>query len=168
MIEKATINDAAELEALINSGYRGEGSKKGWTTEADLLDGIRTDQEDLKGLISKENAQLLKFTNEQGKIIGCVFLEQQDNALYLGMLCVSPNLQGGGVGKKLLYKGLEVAKELSLPKVKMTVISVRTELIDWYKRHGYVDNGERKPFAGDGLFGDPKQKLEFIVMERNV
>ncbi len=165
MISKARIEDAQELVNLINSGYRGEVSRQGWTTEADILSGIRTDENNIKELINKPNAQLLKYVNDDCKIIGCVYLEQQDDVMYLGMLCVSPSLQGGGVGKALLYKGSEVAKELGLKKVKMTVISIRHELIAWYERHGYEKTGEVKPFEGDDLFGEPVEPLEFIVLE---
>ncbi len=166
MIQVSTIENAAELVALINSGYRGEVSKQGWTTEADILGGIRTNEDNIKDLINKPNAQLLKYVNSDGKIIGCVYLEKQEDALYLGMLCVSPALQGGGVGKALLYKGDDVAKVQGVKKVKMTVISVRTELIAWYERHGYYSTGEVKPFEGDGLFGEPLMPLEFIVLEK--
>lgn len=168
MITRATHDDAKELEALINSGYRGEVSKQGWTTEADILGGIRTDENDIIGILNKPNGQMLKYVNDEGKIIGCVLLEEQGDALYLGMLCVSPSLQGGGVGKTLLYKGSEVAMKLGLKKVKMTVISVRHELIAWYERHGFQKTGETKPFEGDGLFGEPVMPLEFVVMEKYV
>jgi ribosomal protein S18 acetylase RimI-like enzyme len=168
VILKATLEDAKELEALINSGYRGEVSKQGWTTEADILGGIRTNEDDIISIINKPNGQLLKYVNDEGKIIGCVLLEEQDDALYLGMLCVSPSLQGGGVGKSLLYKGSEVAEDLGLKKVKMTVISVRHELIAWYERHGFVKTGQTKPFEGDGLFGEPVMPLEFVVMEKKL
>ena len=37
----ASAADAPALVDLINSAYRGESSKAGWTTEADLLGGQR-------------------------------------------------------------------------------------------------------------------------------
>jgi ribosomal protein S18 acetylase RimI-like enzyme len=170
MILNAVIEDAQELEGLINSAYRGDEAKKGWTTEADFIGGIRADKQHVEELIAKSDAQLLKYINEDKKIVGCVFLEKQDGCLYLGMLCVSPTLQGGGVGKKLLYKGEEVAKELGLDKVRMTVFSNRVELIDWYERHGYVKTGETKPFdtGGPGIFGDPKFDLTFLILEKKI
>lgn len=164
----ATENDIKDLNELINSAYRGEGSKKGWTTEADILDGIRTDDESLKNIIHRKNTFLLKYTDDK-KITACVLLEKQGDALYLGMLTVSPELQGKGVGKVLLNSAEEKAKELLCKKIKMTVISVREELIKWYERHGYSDTGKREPFPmEDPKFGLPKQQLEFIVMEKRV
>ncbi len=168
MISAATLQDVPELNILINSAYRGESSKKGWTTEEHLLDGIRTDEGDLSELIKKENATILKYT-ESGKIIGSVYLEKQVDKLYLGMLTVSPELQGGGIGKKLIQAAEDLAKENNIPKISMTVISVRKELIEYYERRGFKNTGETKPFPMDEpKFGLPKQNLAFIVMEKEV
>ena len=168
-ITKAAFNDIPALNNLINCAYRGESSKKGWTTEADLLGGIRTDDESLTALLSKEGSVMLLYKNDEDVITGCVNLQQHDDKVYLGMLTVNPELQGGGVGKILLKASEDYAREIGCSKIYMTVISIRKELIDWYKRHGYKDTGERKPFPmNDPKFGLPKQHLEFIVMEKEV
>ena len=165
MITKATIQDVKALNILVNSAYRGESSKKGWTFEADLLGGIRITEEELTGTIQKTDTTILKYSENQ-KIIACMMLVEKTDKLYLGMLTVSPELQGGGIGKQLLKQAEIIAKEKGLPKIGMTVISARQELIDWYKRHGYTETGEREPFLVGYHFGDPKQFLEFIVMEK--
>ena len=167
-IEIADHNDIPELIALINGAYRGEGSKKGWTTEADLLDGTRTDEKNLGALINDPNGVLLKCLNEEEKIIGCVNLQKHGSKLYLGMLTVSPELQGGGVGKYLLNAAAEHAKNNACSEIYMTVISVRDELIAWYERHGYNKTGEKKPFPVGASFGIQKQPLEMIVLRKNV
>lgn len=168
MISAATLQDVPELNILVNSAYRGESSKKGWTTEEHLLGGIRTDEEDLSELLQKENVTILKYT-ESGKIIGSVYLEKQSDKLYLGMLTVSPELQGGGIGKKLMQAAEDLAKKSNIPKVSMTVISVRKELIEYYERRGYKKTGETKPFPmNDPKFGLPKQHLDFIIMEKEL
>ncbi len=167
MITKATIEDISALNNLVNSAYRGESSKKGWTYEADLLGGIRTTEEELSETIQKPDTTILKYTENQ-QIIACMMLAEKADKLYLGMLTVSPELQGGGVGKQLLKQAEVVAQEKGLTKIGMTVISVRKELIDWYKRHGYVETGECEPFLLDVHFGEPKQHLEFIVMEKRI
>jgi ribosomal protein S18 acetylase RimI-like enzyme len=85
------------------------------------------------------------------------------------MLTVSPELQGGGIGKKLMQAAEDLAKENDIPKISMTVISVRKELIEYYERRGYKNTGETKPFPmNDPKFGLPKQQLEFIVMEKRL
>ena len=168
MITKATLEDVPELNILVNAAYRGDSSKKGWTTEVDLLGGLRIDEDGLRSIIDKPDAVILKYT-ENDKIIGSVLLEKELDYLYLGMLTVWPDLQGGGVGKKLLQAAEDMAKSLNLTKISMTVISVRAELIAWYERNGYKATGETKPFPmNDPKFGLPKQFLEFIVMEKHL
>jgi ribosomal protein S18 acetylase RimI-like enzyme len=111
---------------------------------------------------------ILKYTDAEKGLIGCVNLQQHEGKIYLGMIGVSPALQGGGIGKKLLQASEEYAASVDCSTIYMTVISVRNELIDWYKRHGYIDTGERKPFYEDSVTGKHLQQLEFIVMEKKV
>lgn len=167
MITKAIIEDVKALNTLVNSAYRGESSKKGWTSEADLLGGIRITEEELTNTIQKSDTIILKYTHNK-VIIACMMLVEKTDKLYLGMLTVSPELQGGGIGKQLLKQAEIIAHDKGLSKIGMTVISARQELIDWYKRHGYEDTGEREPFLVNYHLGDPKQHLEFIVMEKEI
>lgn len=168
MITKATLQDIPSLTTLINSAYRGETSKKGWTTEAHLLEGKRTTEEELTEIIQDPKNTFLKYT-ENDQIIGSVLLVEKENQLYLGMLTVSPELQNGGIGKKLLAEGEKHAKTLGLSSIIMTVVSVRAELIAWYKRHGYVETGEREPFPSSDIHINVSDKpLEFIYLEKCV
>jgi ribosomal protein S18 acetylase RimI-like enzyme len=167
MITKATLNDVPALNVLVNSAYRGESSKKGWTTEADLLGGIRIDEERLTKLIEKRGSQILKYTDEQNNILACVNLEKRSDKLYLGMLTVSPELQGKGIGKELLKAAESEAVKLDCTSIYMSVITDRTELMDWYIRHGYVNTGVKNPFPmNDPKFGLPKKELEFVILEK--
>ena len=168
-ITKATIADVAELNALINSAYRGEESKKGWTSEADLIGGIRIDEPMLTEYFNDSNITLLKHTDDDGKITGSVYLEVKDDKLYLGMFSVSPVLQGKGVGRALLLAAEDVARQSGLHTITMTVIRNRKELISWYERRGYTFTGEIQPFHAHGRFGEPKDVIiELIVMEKSV
>ncbi|MEO6611871.1 MAG: GNAT family N-acetyltransferase [Chitinophagaceae bacterium] len=161
--------DIPTLVALINSAYRGEVSKKGWTTEADLLEGdMRTDTAMLTGIISRPDALLLKHTSADGTITGSVFLEKQEKGLYLGMLTVSPLQQGGGIGKELMRAAEMYAREKNCPCIFMNVISIRRELVAWYERQGYKETGETKPVAVESRFGIPTQPLEFAIMQKNM
>ena len=165
-IIQASSKDATELNTLVNSAYRGDTSRQGWTTEADLLDGTRTDAAAIEDIINKPGYSILKYV-EGGKILGCVELHKEEEKLYLGMLAVLPHLQGKGIGKELLNAVEVEAKKQNCNSIFMTVISVRKELVDWYVRHGYINTGERKPFAfNDPRFGQPKQQLEFVVLEK--
>ncbi|MBS1918413.1 MAG: GNAT family N-acetyltransferase [Bacteroidetes bacterium] len=167
-IDVAELSDVPELVQLINSAYRGEISKKGWTTEADLLDGVRTHEKNLTELLNDETAVMLKCTNEEGKIIGSVYLKKHKEKLYLGMLTVMPELQGFGIGKKLLQAAEEYAINNNCTAIFMTVISVRNELIAWYERYGYKNTGKKKPFPEGTEFGIPKQPLEMVFLEKEL
>jgi ribosomal protein S18 acetylase RimI-like enzyme len=167
MITTATLEDVIALEKLINSAYRGETSKQGWTTEANLLQDQRITADELYETINNKENTILKFI-ESDTIIGCVLLADKGNKLYLGMLTVSPELQNSGIGKKLLQKAEEHALSLNLPKIVMTVISIREELIAWYNRHGFMDTGVREPFPLNGTDAVISEPLEFIVLEKKI
>ena len=169
MITTAQLDDVPALALLINSAYRGDSSRKGWTTEANLLDGIRIDEASLVTiLLNKEETILLYTLDESSEIIGCVHLQPNHNKLYLGMLTVSPEHQAKGIGKQLLSASEAYAREYKYPAIFMTVISIREELIEWYQRHGYLKTGERKPFPMDSKFGLPKRLLEFELLEKRI
>jgi predicted N-acetyltransferase YhbS len=159
--------DVAAINQLVNSAYRGESSKKGWTTEADLLDGIRTSESSLSEMVNRNNAVIL-LAEEEGVLLGCVFLEKQAAVLYLGMLTVRPDLQGKGLGAHLMKAAEQRARETGCDHIKMTVITGRKELGAYYQRKGFTDTGERKPFPNDPKFGIPKKPLEFMVMEKRI
>ena len=168
MISKATLADIPALNILINSAYRGESSKKGWTTEADLLEGKRTTKEELIQIIKDPKNTILKFT-EDDKIIGSVLLIEKEHQLYLGMLTVSPELQNSGIGKKMLAEAENHAKTLGLSSIIMTVISVREELIAWYKRRDYTDTGKRESFPESHIHVTVSEEpLEFIFLEKKI
>ncbi len=168
MISIVTATDIPALDKLVNSAYRGDSSKKGWTTEADLLDGLRTNPDSLKKMIDEPGAVILKYSDESGSLLACVYLKVKQNKLYLGMLTVSPELQSKGIGKQLLAAAENYAKEKNCQAITMTVISVRHELIAWYERHGYRATGETEPFPTDPEFGLPKTPIHFIVMEKPI
>ena len=167
-VSKASLADVSELNILVNSAYRGEESKKGWTTEADMISGIRIDEAMLTEYFNNESVAILKYTDENGLITGCVYLEVKGPKLYLGMFSVSPLLQGKGVGRTLLEVAEAYAREFNCYTITMTVISTRKELISWYERRGYSLTGEIQPFHDHGRFGEPKQLIELVVMEKTV
>lgn len=167
-IKEATVGDVPEICRLVNSAYRGETSRKGWTTEADLIDGIRIDEATLLDMLSSKESTILKCLNEQNFIIGCVYLKTEGEHLYLGMLTVSPELQAKGIGKMLLEASEARAFSAGITSILITVISTRSELISWYKRRGYFETGERHPFPSEEKFGKPKQSVEFSVMQKKL
>jgi ribosomal protein S18 acetylase RimI-like enzyme len=166
-ISKADLNDVKELDILINSAYRGDTAKLGWTNESELIQGQRINEIELRRLLSDNSSTILKYISKE-KILGCVLLQQTAQAIYLGMLTVSPTHQSTGIGKNILSATEQFAKEKNYDTIKMTVISVRHELIEFYKRNGYFDTGLREPFPQDEKFGVPNFPLEFIVMSKQI
>jgi GNAT superfamily N-acetyltransferase len=164
----ATAADAPVLVALVNSAYRGDISRTGWTTEADLLDGQRLDVEGLTETIATPDNVIL--LHEQDHVpVACVHLERTGHDCYLGLLTIRPDRQGTGLGRQLLEAAERWAIEhWCSQSMHMTVIVQRTELIAWYERRGYSRTGERRPFPyGDERFGLPRRAdLAFDVLRK--
>ena len=168
-ITTAQPTDIPQLLILVNSAFRGDSARKGWTHESDLLQGaIRTDEATMLDMMNAPNAAFLQYQNEAGNLEGCVYLCPKERGLYLGMLTVDPDLQGAGIGKKLLFAAEKYAQTHHCATIYMTVITVRTELTDWYVRHGYSMTGETEPFLVDMKYGVPTQALEFAILEKKM
>lgn len=164
----ATAGDVDAIVVLVTSAYRGEASRAGWTTEADLLDGNRIDPDVLRADIARDRSRVL-LASQAGELVACAHVAIEDGAGYFGMFAVRPVLQGGGVGKAVLAEAERVARvDWGLPVMRMTVIDVREDLIAWYERRGYRRTGIKKPFpAVDPRFGIPKRDdLRFEVLEK--
>lgn len=162
--------DIPALVALVTSAYRGDASRAGWTTEADLLDGQRIDPQVLAADIARPRSVVL-LAERDGALLACAHVAEEDGAGYFGMFAVRPDLQGGGVGKAMLAHAERIAGEdWGLATMRMTVIDVRGSLIAFYQRRGYVRTGILKPFPyGDERFGIPlRDDLRFEVLEKDL
>jgi ribosomal protein S18 acetylase RimI-like enzyme len=164
----ATEADVTQLVSLINNAYRGDSSRKGWTTEADILGGLRIDAAGVREILQDPSADLHLFQNESGELQACVYLAEKQDHLYLGMLSVNPDSQGSGIGKRILEYADEVAKQKGLKKIRMTVIHLRKELIGWYMRHGYELTGETEPWIDGVHIGERKTDFHFLVLQKNL
>jgi GNAT superfamily N-acetyltransferase len=168
--------EAAAVSALVNSAYRGDSSRAGWTTEAELLGGQRTDPASLQdfiraGEVAGDRVLLVHEAAAAGAsaIDACVQLERRGDEAYLGMLTVRPTLQAGGLGRRLLAAAERwAAAHWGSRAVVMTVITQRLELIAWYERRGYRGTGETAPFPyDDARFGEPRRPdLHFVVLRK--
>lgn len=167
----ATLADVDAVVMLTQSAYRGDASRTGWTTEADLLDGQRTDAREVADLITDPAVRLLLAESDRGLQASCVvecLATQHAGDGYFGMFSVRPEAQGHGIGRMMLAEAERIAREAwHAPAMRMTVIDVRAELIAWYERRGYRRTGEYRPFPyGDARFGIPKRddlRFEWLV-----
>ena len=165
---RATHADIDALVALIESAYRGDTSKQGWTTEADMLGGRRTGPDDVQACIDRARSVIL-IAERDAQLLACAHVADEDGAGYFGMFSVNPALQGGGIGKQVIAEAERVVREeWALPAMRMAVIDIRDELIAFYERRGYHRTGIKKPFPyGDERFGLPKRDvLRFEVLEK--
>lgn len=165
----AVKEDVERIVALVNSAYRGESSRAGWTTEADLLGGQRTDTDEVSSLIAADDSIIL-LCLEGEEIIGSVHLQHGKHVVYMGMLVIKPGLQGQGLGKKLMQAAEDTAiKMWDVSKMLMNVVTLRHELIAFYERRGYRGSGKLKEFPQDARFGIPKVAgLEIELMEKSL
>ncbi|MEV4331312.1 GNAT family N-acetyltransferase [Streptomyces sp. NPDC049597] len=166
----AVADDVPVLVPLIESAYRGESSRTGWTTEADLLHGQRTDPEGVLAVITAPGSRLM-VVERDGEPIACCQLEHRGDAAYFGMFAVRPELQGGGLGRRVIAEAERSARESwGVREMHMTVISLREDLIAWYERRGYRRTGQMSPFPyGDERFGIPQRDdLAFELLVKDL
>ena len=167
---KAELSEAQDIAALINSAYRGESSRAGWTTETDILDGVRTTTVDVANMIKSEDAFILVGALRD-EIVATVCCERQDaygkNIAHLGMIAVKPTLQNKGHGASMIMAAEAIAlREWRVVGFHMAVITLRTSLIEFYERLGYARSGEFKTFPENAPLWQPKVTgltLEYLV-----
>lgn len=166
----AVASDVEQIVALVESAYRGETSKIGWTTESHLLEGQRTDHAAVAADIGRDGSRFLLAENAHG-LVACAHLERRQDAVYFGMFAVRPGFQGNGTGGMVLAEAERLAREdFGAELMEMQVIAQRRDLIAWYERKGYRLTGETRPFPyGDERFGLPQRAdLYFVVLTKPV
>ena len=166
---QAEAADAPALLPLIRRAYRGEESRVGWTTEADLLADGRIEMPELLDKITGSDSLVLVVEGD-GLLVACCELAHRGNGLaYFGLFAVEPTLQAAGIGRQVLNEAERLARQRwSSKTMEMQVIGQRAELISWYERRGYALTGERRPFPyGElGPGGALRDDLYFAVLRK--
>ena len=163
-IDSAVPDDLSALHALVESAYRGESAKAGWTHEADLLHDDRIDRATLAATLADPDVRLL-VARAGHDLVGCAqVMRKSPSHAYFGLFAVDPQRQAAGLGKRILAAAEREAREVfGAAVMEMTVIDLRTELIAYYQRRGYRMTGERRPFPVEI---DPP--LSFVVLEKRL
>ncbi|MBL7665790.1 MAG: GNAT family N-acetyltransferase [Bacteriovoracaceae bacterium] len=159
IFRKATKTDTENLVKLVNSAYRGDSAKAGWTHESDLLEGQRATSSSIQEFLNKKDSVMILALQDKA-FVGCVQVEK-DNAetCYFGMLTVDPQKQAFGIGKKIMQQIEVQAKVWGCKTIRATVIHTRKELIAYYLRQGYTLTGKSYPFKE--FAPDQKQMTDF-------
>lgn len=178
---KATSADIPALDALVRSAYRGESSRQGWTTEADLIEGERIDEAGIQAKMDEPGGAILIAAtpddNPDAPPLACCELALAQpgpggTVAYFGLFAVRPALQARGIGKKVLGEAERYAREvLGARALEMQVVWLRGELVAWYVRRGYaLLPGERRPFPyGHASNGTPlRDDLYFVVLRKEL
>lgn len=162
--------DAGILVDLIRSAYRGEVSRVGWTSEADLVAGDRTSYEQVSAMISEPGSMMLAVDDGQGIVACCQLQDRGNGVTYLGTLAVSPTAQGTGLGRRLITEAeRQAARKFGADRLEMTVLAQQELLVAWYERLGFRRTGETRPFPADERFARPLQDgLYFAVLEKPI
>jgi ribosomal protein S18 acetylase RimI-like enzyme len=132
----------------VQSAYRGEESRQGWTTEADLLEDERIGADGIAAVIADPDRVVLIALDEQDEIIGCCELRRlSPESAYFGMFAIRPARQAAGLGRAMLTEAeTYVRQNWGVGELEMQVIGQRGDLIAWYERRGYTRTGQRRPF----------------------
>lgn len=165
LIRRAGHSDVDEIVDLVNSAYRPTLGSKGWTHEAALINGERTNNYQLEEAI---NGSVILLGIQDKKIVACVQVEKKGHEAYLSMLAVEPELQDAGLGKTMLAEAEAYAHtSLRTDRLALVVVSTRSELIEFYMRRGYTYSGERLPYPVQCGVGRPKdEKLDLTILRK--
>lgn len=178
-VRAARADDVEAVVALVQAAYRGDESRQGWTTEADLLGGQRVDVAMLHDLVVADDGVVLLLDaappdgttpDAPAALVACCHVQRRTASAFVGMFAVRPTLQGRGLGRRLLAAAEEQARAWGRTTLELTVLDHRPELLAWYERCGFVLTGVRHPFPyGDERFGRPRRAdLALLGMTRHV
>lgn len=160
--------DIAQLVKLINAAYR-QKNENTWTTEAEIVMGERISYAQLEQLFKNHNFHLL-VAEQNNQVVACIGLTFDESSVEIGTFAISPNWQNQGLGKLVLDNAEKYAKDIQfdLKTYVMWVLSVRTELIAFYERRGYIQTGVVEDYPLDADVGIPQVDLHLVEMMKGI
>lgn len=151
LLRPARADDVEQLVALTQAAYRGEG---GWTTEAHLVGGARTDADEVRAMLEDPSISLI-VAEEGATLHGCCYTHREPADEHgivraeLGLFAVAPSAQGRGLGGRLLEAQAAALRADGVDVLMIRVLQSRPELHAWYLRRGFVPVGRSVPFPGN-------------------
>jgi len=158
----ASQDQAQAIADLVNLTYRGE---TGWTRETHIIQGDRTNRQEVETAMSHPNAYFF-IANQLQNLASCIYVAKEKDCAYIGFFSVHPSLQGQGLGKYVLEQAEAFAlRTLGVYKLVMFVVSQRPELIAFYQRRGYSRTGRIEAYPlhlGIGVPKVPGLTIEYL------
>jgi len=150
-VRRATPDDAPELTDLVNAAY---------AIEKSFFDGDRTDEDEIAAMTE---SGLFLVLEQAGGLAAAVYLERRGNMAYFGMLSVRPELQGMGLGKRLVRICEAMAEATGASAMTLRIVSLREELGRWYRGLGYREVGT-SPLTHRAM----KRPCHFVDMHKDL
>lgn len=144
--------DVDRIVALVNRAFLAES----WFKSAD-----RTNADQVRKLLSKGVFLLLE---EGERLVACVYLEPRGDRAYLGMLSVEQDVQGNGLGRRMMREAEEFARRGGQVGIDLRIVHVREDLPSYYRKLGYVESGTEP--APD--FPGVKIPIHFVLMSKSL
>jgi predicted N-acetyltransferase YhbS len=149
-LRSAVPSDIEAVAQLINAAF---------IVERVVIDGDRTNPENVRALM---NSGTFLLAEDPAGLVGCVYVEQRGERSYLGLLSVDPQRQGMGVGRQLVAASEDYSRQIGCRAIDLRIVSARAELLPFYRRLGYIENGTA-PFPADL---QTKVPSHFILMTK--
>jgi GNAT superfamily N-acetyltransferase len=148
-VRQATPSDAAGLADLVNAAF---------AIEEFFVDGDRTNAAEIAEMMTA--GMFLVLDRADGGLAAAVYVERRG---YFGMLSVSPELQGHGLGKRLVRVAEALCEAAGCATMSIRIINLREELARWYRSLGYRETGVA-PYTHRAL----KRPAHFVEMQRAI
>ncbi|PYS71039.1 MAG: hypothetical protein DMF69_11725 [Acidobacteria bacterium] len=152
-LRRAELSDVPEITSLINAAFK--------IAEEFFVDGNRIS---IEGVLEHFESGEFLLAEEEGKLVGCVYLEQRGDHTYLGLLSADPTIQRAGLGSRILTGAEEYCRKRGAKFMDISVVSLREELLPFYAKRGYVETGT-SPFPSDVKL---KLPCHFINMSKDL
>ena len=102
---KTSIDDISQLLDLMSRAYR-EQTARSWTNEAELVAGLRIDEQQLRQTFANQDFHLyvaeMSHEHSSSAIVACIGLSFNLNEVEIRTFSVDPSLQNTGIGKTIL------------------------------------------------------------------
>ncbi len=97
---------------------------------------------DAGSLAAKAREETLLIAREDGALVGCAYLADRGDRLYIGKMAVAPGRQGRGIGRALMTEAVALARRKGLAALEL---QTRIELSENHKAFaalGFERTGE--------------------------